>query len=340
MKTKLALLKAPYQTKITEKELPELPAGYVLVKIMACSVCGGDIHGAKSNEDWKPFGHEVSGIVESTAGDVSSVKSGDTVAVESTSFCGRCDYCRNGRVELCSSREWLNKFELSGFGEYLIVHEKNLVHFEGISFEEAALLEPFGVAMDLVLVSDVGINDSVLFVGLGSIGLMALQLLRYRTAGTICGVVSSVSERKIELARKYGIQDLMFYDKERLEDHSFPVEKFDRILITASPESMPPYLDYASYGGLISYIGFGGDPNITINANTLHTQKVKFIPSFASPGIYYPMCLDLVKRKKADLSELISKRFLLEDVQSGLDHLRDDRGRAIKAVMVDESVMG
>ena len=338
MKTKLALLKAPFRTKIAEKELPDLPPGYVLVRIMACSVCGGDIHGARSNEDWKPFGHEVSGIVTSAAADVSSVKPGDKVAVESTSFCGRCDNCRNGKVELCSSREWLNNFELSGFGEYLIVQEKNLVSFEGISFEEAALLEPFGVAVDLVMVSDVGINDNILIVGLGSIGLMALQLLHYRTAGTICGVVSSLSKRKIELARKHGVHDLMFYDKEQLQDHSFPVDKFNRILITASPESMPPYVGSAAFGGTISYLGFGGEPNITINANTLHTQKVKFIPSYASPGIYYPLCIDLVKRKKADLSEMISKRFLLKDVQSGLDHLKDDRETAIKAVMVDESI--
>jgi L-iditol 2-dehydrogenase len=340
MKTRLALLKAPFRTRITEKELPDLSPGYVLLKIMACSVCGGDIHGARSNEDWQPFGHEVSGIVTSTSADVSSVKSGDKVAVESTSFCGRCDNCRNGKVELCSDREWLNKHDLSGFGDYLIVKEKNLVPFEGISFEEAALLEPFGVAVDLVMVSDVGINDNVLIVGLGSIGLMALQLLQYRTAGTICGVVSSGSKRKIELARKYGIQDLMFYDKEELQEHHFPVEKFDRILITASPEEMPPYLECAEYGGTISYIGFGGDPNITINANTLHTNKIKFIPSFASPGIYYPLCIDLVKRKKIDLSTMISKRFSLKDVQSGLNHLKNDRETAIKAVMVDKSLTG
>ena len=340
MKTKLALLKAPFQTKIVEKELPDLTPGYVLVKVMACSVCGGDIHSARSNEDWTPFGHEVSGIVVSTAANVSSVKSGDTVAVESTSFCGSCDNCRNGKVELCSDREWLNKHDLSGFGEYLIVNERNLVPFEGISFEEAALLEPFGVAVDLVMVSDVGINDSVLIVGLGTIGLMALQLLQYRTAGTMCGVVSSVSKRKIELAGKFGIQDLMFYDKEQLNEHQFPVEKFDRILITASPEAMPPYVEYAAYGGTISYIGFGGDPNITINADTLHTQKVKFIPSFASPGIYYPLCMDLVKRKKVDLLAMISKRFSLATVQSGLDHLKGDRETAIKAVMVDESLIG
>ena len=340
MKTQLALLKAPFRTKITEKELPDLNPGYVLMQVMACSVCGGDIHGASSNADWKPFGHEVSGIIVNTAADVTSVKPGDKVAVESTSFCGRCDNCRNGAVELCSDREWLNNYELSGFGEYLIVKEKNLVPFEGISFEEAALLEPLGVAVDLVMVSDVGINDSVLIVGLGSIGLMALQLLRFRTAGTICGVVSSVSKRKIELARMYGVQDLVFYDKEQLREHQFPSEKFNRILITASPEAMPPYLDFAAFGGTISYIGFGGDPNITINANTLHTQKVKFIPSFASPGIYYPLCIDLVKRKKINLSTMISKRFTLMNVQSGLNHLKDDRETAIKAVMVDESLMG
>ena len=72
MRTKITYLKSPYLAKFGEVQLSNMKDNQVLIEVMACAVCGGDISGAKTNEEFKPFGHEISGIVRQVGAHVDS----------------------------------------------------------------------------------------------------------------------------------------------------------------------------------------------------------------------------------------------------------------------------
>ena len=331
---KKALIKAPYKIKLAESDIPKAGKDCVLIEVMACAVCGGDIDSARRSVEYVPFGHEIAGVVREVGEGVTTVKVGDKVAIETTRFCGRCAPCRNGHPELCENRGWFTDPNLGGFAQYITSHEKNLVTFDNLSFEEAAMIEPLGVAVDLIETANIGINDSVLIVGLGAIGLMALQLAKYRTAGVICGVVSSKTTGKIELAEKFGIEDICFYDMQDVKEHTFPVEKFDRILVTSPPNTIAQYISLASFGATIAYLGFGGNSEISFDANEFHVKKLSLKASFAAPALYFPMCIDMAKRGKVDLKSMISHRFALDEMAGVMEALGKDSSQLVKAVTV------
>lgn len=333
MINKTAYIKGPYKVKVENVTIAEPSGVYVLIEVMACALCGGDISSAKNNKEYQAFGHEIAGVVRDIGDKVSRIKIGDRVTIETTSFCGECYECRNGQVALCANREWYTQEEGGGFSQYVLAKEKNVLVFDALSFQEAALIEPLGVAMDLVNVGDVGIDDHVLIVGLGSIGLMALQLLKYRTAGYICGVVSSKSQAKLDLAKKFSVDDLCYYDIEDVKSHKYPVEKFDRILVTSPPETISQYIDLAAFGGKIVYLGFAGNSNISFDANKFHINKLTLTASFAAPAIYFPRCIEFVKRGKIDLKSLITHEFTVEQIIDVIAGFKEDSSGLIKAVM-------
>ncbi|MFA6976191.1 MAG: alcohol dehydrogenase catalytic domain-containing protein, partial [Mesotoga sp.] len=86
---KAAFVKSPFKFEIREVDLPPLKPNDVLVKIKASGICGTDLHTARTEaKDWQSFGHEIVGIVEKVGSNVENVKFGQSVLVESGSFCG------------------------------------------------------------------------------------------------------------------------------------------------------------------------------------------------------------------------------------------------------------
>lgn len=161
---KTVFVKAPFQFKIKEIPIPQPAAGEVLLRVKACGICGSDLHIARSQAaDWVTFGHEMTGVIEQTGPGVRHVWPGQRVAVESGSFCGVCEQCRNGRVDLCTKGYNNAQLKINGFSEYMVLPEQCIVPLDpAISFVDGTLLEPLGVAVDLVKTADIRLNDHVL----------------------------------------------------------------------------------------------------------------------------------------------------------------------------------
>src|ERR1700744_6287797 len=107
-----ALLLSQYnQLDIADVPAPVPGVDEILVRVAACGICGSDVHGydGSSGRRIPPLimGHEAAGIVAEVGTGVTRVKPGDRVTFDSTIFCGRCDFCKNGEVNLCDSRQVL-----------------------------------------------------------------------------------------------------------------------------------------------------------------------------------------------------------------------------------------
>jgi L-iditol 2-dehydrogenase len=199
--------------RLDVREVPEPAVGErdVLVRVRACGICGSDVHGydGSSGRRIPPvvMGHEAAGVVERVGPGVAGLAPGARVTFDSTVSCGRCDYCRQGRSNLCDRRTILGvscaEFRREGaYAEYVSVPEHIVYPLpDEVSLEQAAMVEPISVAVHAVARAPMPARTAVV-VGTGTIGLLVVQALR--AAGTRRVLAVDVDEGKLALARKLG----------------------------------------------------------------------------------------------------------------------------------------
>ncbi|MFW6277575.1 MAG: zinc-dependent alcohol dehydrogenase [Prolixibacteraceae bacterium] len=334
---KAAYVKSPFQVEIREFDTRQLNDDEVLVKVKACGICGHDLSVAATEaKEWKPFGHEISGVVEKTGNRVSHVKAGDKVVLETGTYNRFSDAARNGQPELDNKGPNFWETGPMGFADYIIVPKETVVQFQSLEFSEASMIEPLGVALDLVYTADIKLNDDVLVIGLGPIGLMALQLAKTMGARNIYGAELAQSKKRIELAKKFGAT-VIETDKQLLTEFDFPRKGVDKVLVTAPPKLIEPAVEITNWGGVIAFIGieYGANASITFDANTFHFNKIQLRSSFASPALYSPRCIELAEAGMVDLKSLIGKTFGLDDLQDELKNLTEDKATALKSIMIN-----
>ena len=340
---KVVYVKAPYQFEIRDVQVPVLSADEVLLDVQACAVCGTDIHeAAKDASDWESFGHEIAGIVIKCGSNVTIVKEGDTVVVESGTFCHVCTNCRNGRVDLCEHGfSIINDVEISGYSEYLVAPAQALVPFstDKLSFRQAALTEPLGVALDLFYTTDIELNEDVAVIGLGPIGLMAIALAKNAGARNIYAIQRTRrSKARIELAKKLGATDVIVTSETPMETYPYARGGVDKIMITAAPSVIPDAFKIANYGGVISFLGIdmqNGD--ITFNANDFHFRKLQLRASYAAPALWFPRALELLESRVVDPDDFITHTFQMSEIEKMFLKARDSGEDVIKMIMVKSS---
>jgi len=339
MKIKAAYLKAPWKTEIRTIDLPEPQAGWVRVRVEACGICGTDATAAATAKDWQAFGHEIAGVVEAVGAgvDVKRLAPGTRVALESSSACGTCARCRNGRPAMCleigSVPNFWSKPSL-GCATHINAPAICCVPYEGPDPVVASLAEPAGVALDMIHTAEIGLGDSVCIVGPGPIALMALALAKHRGAARLAclcrDVKSARNAARAAIASGIGAEICGMAP----EDWAHMEKTFDHLLVTSPPATIPPLLPLLAFGGRITYIGIGeGDATISFDANAFHFRKLELRSSYAAPAMYFPAALSLLGAGSIPGTELVSHRFALDDVQKAFDALRDPAIGAVKVVI-------
>ena len=131
---KSAVFYGKHDMRVEESPMPAVGAEDVLIHVMACGICGTDVHiyeGDKGAADTTPpciLGHEFSGIVEQVGDKVKGVKVGDRVCVDPNDACGECYYCRNGINHFCEHMTGIGTTVNGGFAEYCSVPAKQVYH--------------------------------------------------------------------------------------------------------------------------------------------------------------------------------------------------------------------
>ena len=179
-----------------------------LVKVLGCGLCGSDIvkltqHRAKQGT---VLGHEIVAFITDINSDT-NFKVGDTIITSHHIPCGKCEYCKNGNVSMCRHFKETNIFP-GGFSEYVFVSEEHLQNVayivpNNMTDEEISFYEPLGCCIRAIKRCELKAGDSVLVVGLGSIGLLmgeGLKALGYNVFG--CDLIQD----RIELANNRGIK--------------------------------------------------------------------------------------------------------------------------------------
>jgi L-iditol 2-dehydrogenase len=205
--------------KLVYEEVPRpQPApDEVLVRVEACGICGSDVHGLDGSTGRRQppivMGHEAAGVVAETGTDVAGWAVGDRVTFDSTLY--RLDdwYTRRGLYNLSDGRMVLGvspgEYRRHGaFAEYVAVPQHVLHRLPpGVSFEQAAMVEPVAVAAHAVSLTPIAAGDVAVVIGAGVIGLCLVQVLKH--AGCSRVFAADVEGERRELARRLGADEAL-----------------------------------------------------------------------------------------------------------------------------------
>ena len=328
---------APLQFELRDVPKPQPNDEEVLVRVRACGICGSDVHGytGKTGRRIPPIimGHEASGMVEAVGKNARNVAVGDRITFDSTVYCNQCPACREGRVNLCQSRKVLGvstpAFRRDGaMAEYVVVPWWITYRLpEAVSFEEAALIEPASVSLHAARITPLDVNDVVVVVGAGQIGLFAIQAARVKGGGTI--IALDMKDERLALARQLGADVTInpgTADVAAEMRRAVGRPDADAVLEAVGTEaSVKLAMDLTKLGGHVTLIG-NVTPRIQVNLQDIVSRELTLRGSCAIAG-EYRACLDLMAAGRIQAKPLISKIVPLSEGLAAFDALhRGDAG--------------
>lgn len=308
-------------TGANQFELQDVPAPIpgdqdVLIAIEACGICGSDVHGMDGSTGRRQppiiMGHEASGVIVETGREVERWQPGDRVTFDSTVYCGVCDFCRRGAVNLCDARRVLgvscDDYRRHGaFAEFVAVPARILYRLpDKVSFAQGAMVEPVSIAVHAAARTPLALNDTAVVVGAGVIGLLVIQTLRAAGCGRILAV--DVDAGRLELARRAGATEAVHGETGdpvavvqnttggRGADVAFEAVGLSSTLQTA--------VSVLRKGGALTLIG-NVTPMVEFPMQAVVTRELSVFGSCASNG-EYPACLDLMADGRIDVDMLIN----------------------------------
>ncbi len=199
---KTLVCKSPGVLEYNSTEIPKLKKDYAIIKINRIGICGTDLHAFEGTQPFfnypRILGHELAG--ELIAFDnAPGFKEGEIVSFIPYFNCGHCIACRVGKPNCCVQLEVCGVHADGGMAEYLSVPSSSLLHGDGLTIDELALVEPFSIGAHGVNRAAIQVQEFVLVVGAGPIGLATTAFAQIARAKVI---VADINEQRLEFCRK------------------------------------------------------------------------------------------------------------------------------------------
>jgi len=340
------VVRAPMQYAVEDIAKPAAPEGGLLLQVLACALCGSDLRTLrgghrKVNLPWT-IGHEICGrVVEIGQGYAGEWQSGETLAVGPVVYCGVCDFCREGRYELCENYREIAQAWQGGFAEFIAIPreavERGLIQRvpDGLDPAHAAVTEPISSCLNAQEKGAVGLGDSVVIIGSGPIGCVHTRLAHLRGAKQV--IIADVVEERLKMVEVFGPDAVINASQVDLvqEVRRLTAGKGADVIITANPvpQTQVQAVEMARKGGRI--LLFGGLPvdqsRPGIDMNLVHYNALHLIGTTIFALRHHRQALELVSAGKIPIENLIT-RFPLEDFNRGADLAL--AGKVIKAVFL------
>jgi L-iditol 2-dehydrogenase len=322
---------------------PAAGPGEVLVRVRACGICGSDLHGMDGSTGRRRppliMGHEASGEIAELGTGVTGYAAGDRVTFDSTIY--RLDdwYTRRGLLNLGDDRQVLgvscDDYRRHGaFAEFVVVPAHILYRIpDGVSFEQAAMVEPLSVAVHAASRAPLALNDTAVVVGAGMIGLLLVQVLRAAGCGRVIAV--DLQQDRLMLARNLGAETVINPDttdaaaeirgltEGRGADAAFEV-------VGIQPTVSLGIACLRKGGSLVLVGNLASKVEIPLQA--VVTRQLSVLGSCASCG-EYPACLDLIRRGAVKLEPLMSASAPLAEGAAWFARARDPKNGLMKVIL-------
>jgi L-iditol 2-dehydrogenase len=299
--------------RVVERDIPALGDEEVLIKVMACGVCGSDLHiyegDQGSTETVPPLvqGHEFSGIITAIGDAVKNCKVGDRVCIDPADNCGECFYCASGMMSHCDHMRAIGTNVDGGFSQYCKVKSRLIHHLEdNVSYIEGAMAEPLACCINGIDRSGIIPGDSVVIYGGGMIGLLMLQLAKLKGAGKVA-LIEPVKERR-SMALKLGadvvINPLEQKVKDTLHEHKMLHVKtvIECCGLKSTSEEAIEIVD--KQGTVILFAVTALDAVMNLKTYEVFQKEITVCGSFCSP---YTMAraVELINSQRIDVTMML-----------------------------------
>jgi L-iditol 2-dehydrogenase len=307
---------------LVESELPKFDDDEILVGMHSCGICGSDLEKVYGNYGMKSLrvGHEPAGDVIKVGKNIKKFQEGDRVFVHHHVSCYSCRYCLQGNYTMCNYYQNSN-IEPCGLSEQFIIPKWNIEHGgvlklpESISYDEAALIEPFACCIRGMSKISIKHGDNVAILGAGPTGVMHMLLAKLWGANNI--VVSDMNQFRLKFVEKYGAstvnlnqQDLDDVVKEVTEDIGADVT----ILATGSLKAFESSLKITRRGGKILLFGVPTvGSKFDLDINSIYSNEHIIIPSYGASEIETNQALSLISDNSIELLPLVTHRFQIRE---------------------------
>lgn len=338
-----AVMKEPGNIKLEKVEVPVIKSNQVKVKVHCIGVCGSDIHfyeygrlGRYVVEDSLILGHELAGEVVEVGLDVKNVSVGQRVAVEPGVPCSKCEYCREGRYNLCPDVEFMATPPTDGaWAEYVAIDSEFVFPLpDNVTYEAGALIEPLAVGIHAMSRGNVGPSDRLIITGLGPIGLLAIEAAKMFGVTEIYG--SDVIESRRQLALEMGAKGVIDPSKEDAQSKLTEIAdgELPNVLIETSgnANSISSAFNLVKRGGRLVFVGMPMDNSIKMDVMHMVDSE------FDVHGVFryvndYPTAIQGLSNPLVNVEKVITHHFKLEDIHEALDVAVNQKGDSIKIMI-------
>jgi len=296
----------------------------LLVRVHTVGLCGTDLHfwghgafGSKLVVDPVVIGHEVSGTVEQVGKNVKGFAVGDRVVMEPNLTCQKCEFCKNGKDNLCNDLPQFSAFTrlVAQPAEFCIKLPDN------ITMEEGAMLEPLCCAVHSCNRAKVKPGQTVLICGSGAIGVLSLLCAKAMGAGKV--IATDLSDKRLEIAKNVGADyTVNVSGKSPKEAAKTIVETLGcepevTLECTGFGVSIETAIWSTKPGGTISVAGMGAN-RADIPIWEAITRELDIMPSLKYVhSTEFPKVVDMVASGQINLKKLTHARYPLEQIEEG-----------------------
>jgi len=342
-KMKAAVLHKPLDMRIERVGIPEIGSHEVLVRMKRVGICGSDVHfylegriGSFIVQEPLILGHECSGEVAEVGEKVTRLEVGQGVVIEPGFVCGKCQYCREGRYNLCREVQFYGAPPFNGaFAEYVTAPEQNVYPMpKGMSYDEGAMIEPLAVGMMAARMGDVTAHDIVAILGAGPIGQMSLQASR--TYGALEVYVTDVIGYRLDYAGKYGAKAVIDAGRENVVERIMELTDKEGVDVVIEASGAIPAilqaLEIVKPGGRIVFVGYPPkDVRFPVTKVILNELEIRGIHRYAN---VFPTAIKAVSSGKALAKPFVTHRFPFDRILEGFEAHMKKTGNPMKVQIV------
>lgn len=332
-----ALVSINGQSRVRDVPQPSIAKGDLLLEVMACGVCFSDVHKIRFQALEKPIvlGHELAGRVVTSASE--KFQMGARVVVAHHVPCFDCHYCLHGNISMCAQFKKTN-LDPGGFAEFVRLPAK---HVESVAFpipdclsdNEASFMEPLGCCVRALKRSGLQASDVVVLIGLGSIGLLLMQLIRF--AGAECIGLDLDPIRREYAAALGAIATFSGAEpafKEYLEKAT-QGRGADAVILTAGgPSLVPIMLSRLRAGGTcLIFASFHPESDVSLDWNQLYYREINIVTSYSASPTDLREALELLANGAVRVAPMTGHTFPLERFSEALAAI--ENRTILKAIM-------
>ena len=342
---KAVVVRAPMEFAVEEVPVPDVPDGGFILDVKACGLCGSDLRTLRSGHRKVKFpwiiGHEICGVV----GEVSPTYDGpwapgDLLSMGPVVYCGKCDFCLDGRYELCENYREIAQAWSGGLAEHMAVPREAVALGviepvgAGVDAGSAAIAEPISSCLNAQERGRVGLGDTVLIIGAGPIGCIHTSLAQIHGADKV--FIADISTDRLGFAEEFEPDALINAAEVDLVDEVMRLTdgKGADVIVTANPApiAIVQAVEVARKDGRI--LVFGGLPKDNskppVDMNLVHYNALYLIGTTTFAPRHYRQAVQLVSTNRIPVDKLITHRFPLDEFVTGANMALE--GTVLKAV--------